>query len=105
MQASAQARGHSGESCGPKRITIEVKRDHVGHIRACLDAIKYSDLTVSPVISGWGLKGYWSSESQFSRIGERVVMRFTAHHSVVQPLITAGFGILADDIVLIGCEG
>ena len=86
-----------------KRISVAVEGTHVNHIRNCLSQIDHSDFSVSPIISGWGVKGYWSSEYSggFERIGERVMIRFTTKLERVQPLLLTGFGILASKVLQI----
>lgn len=85
-----------------KRISVAVEGAHVGHIRNCLSQIDYEDFSVSPVISGWGVRGYWSSEyGGFDRIGEQVMIRFTADLEPIQPLLSSGFGILASKVLKI----
>ena len=81
------------------RFEISVDGQHVGHIHNCLAGVDCEDFTVSPIISGWGINGYWSSEHSFSRIGKRVAVRFTVDPDQIGPLLETGFGILAMDIV------
>ena len=81
------------------RFEISVEGQHVGHISNCLAGVDCQDFTVSPIISGWGIKGYWSSELTFSKIGKRVAVRFTVDPDEIAPLLKTGFGILAMDIV------
>jgi hypothetical protein len=81
------------------RIEIEVDGMLVGHIRNCLVGTDAEDFTVSPIISGWGTAGYWSSEHTFSAIGKRVIVRFTADPVPLKQLLATGFGILAMDII------
>ena len=82
-----------------KRIQVSVEKDHVAHIRCCLRAIRHQDFTVDPIISGWGVRGYWSSEQSFTRIGERVMIRFTTDSDRIRPLLASGFGILASKVL------
>lgn len=85
-----------------KRISVSVEGTHVCHIRNCLSQFDCEDFTVSPIISGWGVKGYWSSEyGGFDRIGEQVMIRFTSDIKTVQPLLSSGFGILASKVLKI----
>ncbi|MEQ1695214.1 MAG: hypothetical protein ABL901_05160 [Hyphomicrobiaceae bacterium] len=85
-----------------KRISIAVEGAHVGHIRNCLAHIDHENFSVSPIISGWGVRGYWSSEcGGFDRIGEQVMIRFTTDLEPVQPLLRSGFGILASKVLKI----
>lgn len=81
------------------RFEMSVETQHVGHIRNCLADVDCEDFTVSPIISGWGVKGYWSSEHTFSSIGKRVAVRFTVDPDQIAPLLATGFGILAMDII------
>jgi hypothetical protein len=82
-----------------RRFEIEVESILVGHIRNCLSNTDADDITVSPIISGWGVQGYWSSERTFQNIGKKVVVRFTADPEPLQPLLKSGFGILAMSII------
>lgn len=84
-----------------QRISVAVELAHVGHIKGCLAGIPHADFTVSPIISGWGVRGYWSSEHNFARIGEKVLVRFTADTEPIRPLIAAGFGILGSKVLQI----
>jgi hypothetical protein len=85
-----------------KRISVSIEGMHVGHIRNCLSQIAHQDFTVSPIISGWGVRGYWSSEcGGFDRIGEQVMVRFTTDLEPVRPLLNSGFGILASKVLKI----
>ena len=84
-----------------KRIEVAVEAHHVPHIRNCLEAIAHEDFTVSPIISGWNARGYWSSEYAFGTIGQKVMVRFTADAQPLRPLLAAGFGILLSDILVI----
>ena len=82
-----------------KRVEVTVDAHHVPHIRSCLPDVACSDFTVSPVISGWSTRGYWSSEHAFTAIGSKVAIRFTADEAIVRPLLANGFGILAMDLI------
>jgi hypothetical protein len=85
-----------------KRISVVVERTHIHHIRNCLSHIECKDFTVSPIISGWGVRGYWSSEyGGFNRIGEQVMVRFTTDLEPVRSLLNSGFGILASKVLKI----
>jgi hypothetical protein len=88
----------SGAMVAKTRFEISVELQHVGHISNCLSGVDCEDFTVSPIISGWGVKGYWSSEHSFSTIGKRVAVRFTVDPNQIKPLLETGFGILAMDI-------
>jgi hypothetical protein len=89
------------QSVARKRIEVEVEARHVPHIRSCLAGIAHADFTVAPILSGFGLRGYWSSERAFQSIGDKVCVRFTADAERVQPLIASGFGIVGRHILLI----
>jgi hypothetical protein len=82
-----------------QRFEIEVESILVAHIRSCLEGTDAEDITVSPIISGWGVQGYWSSERSFQDIGKKVVVRFTAAPEPLRPLLRNGFGILAMSII------
>ena len=84
-----------------KRISISVEKDHVSHIRCCLLALPHEDFTVSPILSGFGVRGYWSSEHSFTRIGDRVMIGFTTDCDQIRPLLASGFGILASKVLQI----
>ena len=84
-----------------KRISVAVEQVHANYIRSCLMAVPHEDFTVSPIISGWSQRGYWSSEFAFHNIGERVMIRFTADLEPIRPLLAAGFGILASKVLQI----
>ncbi len=84
-----------------KRIEFDVERHHIGHIRCCLDTVPHEDFHIAPILSGWNRKGYWSSEYAFSTIGNKVRIAFTAHIEPIRPLIAAGFGILAAEILIV----
>ena len=85
-----------------KRISVAIEGSYVGHIRNCLCHLDCEDFTVSPVISGWGVRGYWSSEcGGFDRIGEQVMVRFTTDLEPIQLLLNSGFGILASKVLKI----
>ncbi len=93
---------HENAASTKKRISVSVEGTHVGHIRNCLSQIDHEDFTVSPIISGWGVRGYWSSEyGNFNRIGEQVMIRFTTDLDPVRPLLNSGFGILASKVLTI----
>jgi hypothetical protein len=83
------------------RVEIAVETRHLPHIQGCLANLEHEDFTVSPILSGWGVKGYWSSEYAFSKIGEKVMIRFTADAEPVAPFIASGFGILASSVLVI----
>ena len=82
-----------------KRIEIIVSSHQVPHIKNCTSALECEDFSIAPVISGWGVGGYWSSESTFSQIGKKIRVRFTADSDLVEPFLKNGFGLLAMDIV------
>jgi len=85
-----------------KRVEMTVDSRHMAHIRSCLaERAACSDVSISPVIAGWGPRGYWSSEGveAFSRIGEKVMIRFTASSALLDPLLRTGFGILAMELI------
>ena len=82
-----------------RRVELTVDATHVPHIRSCLANMNCEDFTVSPVISGWGMQGYWSSECKFADVGRKVAVRFSADEALVRPLIAKGFGILAMDLI------
>ena len=82
-----------------KRIEMTVDANLVAHIRSCLANADCEEFTVSPVISGWGVEGYWSSERKFADVGKKVAVRFTADEALVRPLIAKGFGILAMELI------
>jgi hypothetical protein len=82
-----------------QRFEIEVEAILVDHIRNCLASTDADEITVAPIISGWGVQGYWSSEHTFSNIGKKVVVRFNADPGPLQPLLRTGFGILAMTII------
>ncbi len=85
-----------------KRISVAIEGAHICHIRNCLSHFDCEDFSVSPIISGWGVRGYWSSEhGGFERIGEQVMVRFTTDLEPIQPLLSAGFGILASKVLKI----
>ena len=84
-----------------KRISVAVEVRHASYLRSCLAGIEHEDFTVTPILSGYSVKGYWSSEQAFSRIGERVVVAFTADPQAIRPLIASGFGILASDVLTV----
>ena len=84
-----------------KRISVSIESQHVGYIRSCLTAVDHEDFTVSPIISGWGARGYWSSERAFEQIGQRVMIRFTTDPEPIRPLLASGFGILASKVLQI----
>ena len=88
-------------SSSKQRIEVAVEAHHVPHIRNCLNAIAHEDFTVSPIISGWNARGYWSSEYAFRHIGEKVMVRFTAESEPLRPLLAAGFGILLSKVLVI----
>lgn len=81
-------------------MTVDAK--HVGLIRACLASqAACTDVTVTPVISGWARKPYGSSEAitPFLDIGSKVQIRFTADERLVEPLLRAGFAVLGMDLI------
>lgn len=84
-----------------KRISVAVEARHAGYLRSCLAGIDHEDFTVAPILSGYNVRGYWSSEPAFSRIGERVMVAFTADPVPIQSLIASGFGILASDVLTV----
>jgi hypothetical protein len=86
-----------------KQISITVDKHCVPHIMNCLRAFEYEDFTVAPVMSGWSQRGYWSSEHTFSKIGEKIMVRFITDVTPLpmKAMIANGFGIVARDIVMI----
>lgn len=90
-------------ACTRKHISITVDKHCVPHIKNCLRAFEYEDFTIAPVMSGWSQRGYWSSEHSFSRIGEKIMVRFITDTTppLMQAMIANGFGIVARDIVMI----
>lgn len=82
-----------------KRIQMAVDSSHVAHIQATLAGIDCEDVSLAPIISGWGIGGYWSSEYTFSAIGKKIMVRFTADAAQIEPLLLTGFGILALEII------
>lgn len=84
-----------------KRISVAVEGAHLAHIRNCLMHFDHDDFTVSPIISGYSTGGYWSSEHGFTRIGERVMIRFTTDYEPIRPFLASGFGILASKVLQI----
>ena len=85
-----------------KRVEISVDAHLVPLIRASATQSNCEDFTISPVISGWGPKGYWSSERAFASIGSKVTIRFTAEEELVRPMLANGFGILSMQLIHIG---
>jgi hypothetical protein len=84
-----------------KRISVAVEKSHSDYIRSCLAMVPHEDFTISPIISGWSQRGYWSSEHAFQNVGERVMIRFTTGSDLVRPLLASGFGILASRVLQI----
>ena len=84
-----------------KRISVAVEGTHLGHIRNCLMHLPHENFTVDPIISGYGVGGYWSSEYGFNRVGERVMIRFTTDFEPIRPMLASGFGILASKVLQI----
>jgi hypothetical protein len=84
-----------------QRIEVDVERHHAGHIRNCLDHVAHEDFTIAPVMSGWNRQGYWSSEHAFWTIGAKVRVSFVADVETIRPLLAAGFGILASELMFI----
>lgn len=84
-----------------KRISVAVEGNHLTHIRNCLQHFDCDDVTVSPVMSGYSIGGYWSSDYGFARIGDRIMIRFTADYETLRPILSAGFGILASKVLQI----
>ncbi len=82
-----------------KRIDVIVPRTHVPAIQSCLLPFNHADFSVRPVIAGWTMAGYWSSERSFQTIGDRVMVSFTIDPTVIEPMIASGFGILSGEIV------
>lgn len=85
-----------------KRVAMTLDARHVPHVRRCLEEFAgCTELSLAPVIAGWGAKGYWSSEgsSAFARVGEKVMIRFTADAELVEPYLRSGFGILAMELI------
>lgn len=88
--------------CKPRqRVQLAIESCHLAHIQATLAGIDCDDVSVSPIISGWGIGGYWSSEYTFSTIGRKIMVRFTADAVEVAPFVKSGFGILALEIIQI----
>ena len=84
----------------PRRlIEMTVDSCYVAHISAALANIGCDDVSLAPVISGWGVRGYWSSEHAFANVGKKIMVRFTADAADIEPLIKSGFGILALEII------
>lgn len=92
---------HTAAPSGRKRISVKVENFHIEHIRNCLKGIAHSEFTVAPVMSGYRHGRYWSSEHNFQKIGEQVMVRFTTDLEQVKPLIINGFGILASKVLTI----
>jgi hypothetical protein len=84
-----------------KRITVAVDARHIDYLRGCLNNVPHEDFTVSPIMSGWSVRGYWSSERAFKRVGERVSVSFITDPEPIRPLIGSGFGILAGDALTV----
>ena len=82
-----------------KLIEIIVNSRQIPHIKNCTRALECEDFSLAPVISGWGVGGYWSSEATFRQIGSRIRVRFIANSELVEPFLKNGFGLLAMDIV------
>jgi hypothetical protein len=82
-----------------KRVQMAVDACHVPHIKATLAGIDCEDVSLAPIISGWGIGGYWSSENRFDAIGSKIMVRFTADAAQIEPLLATGFGILALEII------
>ena len=82
-----------------KRIQMAVDACHIAHIQATLADIDCEDVSLSPIISGWGIGGYWSSEYTFAAVGRKIMVRFTADAAQIEPLLVTGFGILALEII------
>ena len=82
-----------------KRVQMAVDACHIAHIQATLAGIDCEDVSLSPIISGWGIGGYWSSEYSFAAVGKKIMVRFTADAAEIEPLLMTGFGILALEII------
>ncbi len=85
-----------------KRIEMMVDARHVHLIRACLaNHAACTDVTVTPMLSGWSLKGCGPSRTAtpFLEIGSKASIRFTADETLLAPLLKNGFGILAMDLI------
>ena len=84
-----------------KRISVAVEGTHLAHIRNCLSSIDHAEFTVGPIISGYSVGGYWSSEYGFERIGERIMISFTTDLEPIAPFLATGFGILSSKVLQI----
>jgi hypothetical protein len=85
-----------------RQFSMTVEKSVVAHILNCLRDFDHEELSVSPVLSGWSQRGaYWSSEHQFSRIGDKLAIRFIADPGPLHALLSNGFGIINGEIIAI----